>query len=397
MLLTPGASNPDLSVAIVCGSLSRAAGGILPIMQAHARHLLGLGVAVSAFGVADAFSVSDAPSWAPIKPHFFNPSYRGFAYAPKLSEALLTSSVDIVHQHGLWLYPSLATSRWRRRQRLPVVISTQGMLEAWALSNSRVKKVIAGALFEWSNLERASCLHCSKAEVEGVRRFGLKTPIAVIPNGADLPAQGPTCPRPVWLPDDGRRTLLFLGRLHPKKGIRETLDAWTLLRKVSPEVARQWRLVVAGWDDGGHAESLMSHALSLGLVDDVIFPGAVFGDEKAATYAHANAFILASYSEGLPIAVLEAWSHAVPVFMTKECNLAESFAARAAIEVITDPRELARELARSLASTDLPLVGQRGRELVRSMFAWDAIVGELLQVYRWIARGAERPACVLVN
>ncbi|MEO0793173.1 MAG: glycosyltransferase, partial [Pseudomonadota bacterium] len=149
----------DLSVAIVCGSLSRAAGGILPIMQAHARELANQGVKVAAFGAADAFSESDAASWAPISPHFFLPQLRGFAYAPDLGRAITDAPVDIVHQHGLWMYPSLATSRWRRRHRRPVVISTQGMLEPWALSNSWAKKKIAAALFERDNLTAAACLH----------------------------------------------------------------------------------------------------------------------------------------------------------------------------------------------------------------------------------------------
>lgn len=386
----------DLSVAIVCGSLSRAAGGIFPIIQAHTRELASLGVSVRALGVTDAFSEADAASWGPVVPQLYNPQYRGFAYSPELSRAMLSAPVDIIHQHGLWLYPSIATSRWRRRCQRPVVISTQGMLEPWALSNSKAKKFVAGLLFERNNLSQASCLHCSQAEVEGLRRFGLKNPIAVLPNGTDLPDLSLAQTRPSWLPDDGRRTLLFLGRVHPKKGIRETLEAWALLRACSPEIAQQWRLVIAGWDDGGHKEPLVSQARNLGIADDVLFAGPVFGEEKEALLSHADAFILASYSEGLPMAVLEAWSHALPVFMTRECNLMEGFSAGAAVEVTTDPAKLASTLKRSLESRELPSIGMRGRQLAEQKFSWDAMVRELLDVYLWLTRGADRPACVLV-
>jgi poly(glycerol-phosphate) alpha-glucosyltransferase len=270
------------------------------------------------------------------------------------------------------------------------------MLEPWALGHSWPKKVLAGALFERNNLRQASCLHCSQAEVEGVRRLGLKNPIAILPNGADLPALNTVLPRPDWLPDDGRRTLLFLGRLHPKKGIRETLDAWGQVKAMTPNVGRDWRLVIVGWDDGGHADALIAHAHAQGLGDDVIFPGPIFGDQKEAVLAHSDAFILASYSEGLPIAVLEAWSHALPVFMTRECNLAEGFAAGAAVEVTTDPAVLAIAFAQLLNSDDLELIGQRGRELIERQFSWEAIVRELHAVYRWLSRGAEKPACVVM-
>lgn len=386
----------SLSVAIVCASLSRAAGGIFPIMQAHARQLTKLGVGVHAFGVTDEFSATDSATWDPISASYFNALYRSFAYAPELGRAMLAAPVDIVHQHGVWLYPSLATARWRNQRKRPVVISTHGMLETWALSNSSAKKKIAGALFERSNLSRASCLHCSQAEVEGVRRFGLRNPIAVLTNGADLPAKQRDQPRPAWLPADGRRTLLFLGRVHPKKGIRETLEAWARMRAISPEVARQWRLVIAGWDDGGHAESLMSLTRTLGLIDDVVFPGPIFGAEKEAAFFHVDAFILASYSEGLPMAVLEAWSHGLPVFITRECNLVEGFSAGAAIEVTTDPADLALVLSDSLASAELCAIGERGRKLVEEKFTWEAVARELLAVYRWLAGDGDRPACVVV-
>lgn len=385
-----------LRVAIVCGSLSRAAGGIFPIMQAHAKHLSMMGIDVSAYGLSDAFSQLDAASWAPITPHFFARQHRGFGYSRQLSRALLASSVDIVHQHGLWLYPSIVTSRWGIRSRRPVVISTQGMLEPWALSNSRLKKQLASAFFERRNLNGAACLHCSEAEVEGIRRFGLKNPIAVLPNGTDLPTWTHDLPRPSWLPCDGRRTLLFLGRLHPKKGIRETLDAWARVKALSLGVARQWRLVIAGWDDGGHAEALISHSRALGLDGDVIFSGPLYGAEKNSAMAHADAFILASHSEGLPMAVLEAWSHALPVFMTRECNLSEGFTVGAAIEVTTDPVELSSTLMRSLCAADMALIGERGKALVVRRFTWEAIVRELFGVYKWLAIGGVRPACVVM-
>jgi glycosyltransferase involved in cell wall biosynthesis len=228
-----------------------------------------------------------------------------------------------------------------------------------------------------------------------VRAFGAKAPIAVIPNGVQLPeAGGDHKLRLSWLPDDGRRTLLYVGRLHPKKGLMETLDGWSIVTDRCPELAARWRLVIAGWDDGNHAESLVTHARSLGL-SDVMFPGPVFGEEKDSLYAHADAFILASYSEGSPMAVLEAWAHNLPVFMTRGCNLPEGFAEGAAIEITTDPQDIAKTLFSYLGTSDLAEIGKRGHALVQKRFSWPTIAKDLQAVYAWLAGRGQRPECVM--
>lgn len=387
---------PRFSVGIVCASVSRQAGGILPIMQAHARELSRRGVEVAVHGIADDQFEAERASWTPAQLHVHHPRWKLFAYAPALGCALSDASHDLLHQHGLWLYPSIAVSRWRLRTGRPVVVSTQGMLEPWALANAGRKKSVAARLFERANLEGAACIHCSEVEVAGVRAFGLTNPIAVIPNGADLPAARGPCDRPLWLPEDGRRTLLFLGRLHPKKGIRETLDAWAILGRRHPAMAKSWRLVIAGWDDCGHAVDCLAHARAVGL-DDVLFPGPLFGEAKEAALAHADAFILASYSEGLPMAVLEAWAHALPVFMTRGCNLPDGFAMGAAIEISTEPAEIAGVLAYSLARGNLRAIGARGRELVANQFSWPQIATDLHAVYAWLACRGPRPNCILLD
>jgi glycosyltransferase involved in cell wall biosynthesis len=396
MTLGCAISWPPLSVGIVCASATRQAGGIFPVMQAHAKQLTALGIDVTMHCVEDEMTETDRPSWNPVPLQAYPASLKGFALAPRLTAALLEADYDILHQHGLWLYPSIAVSRRRRRTGRPVVISTHGMLEPWALANAKARKQVAGWLFERANLAGAACIQCPPSEVAGIRSFGLRNPIAVIAHGADMPDTQTELARPSWLPDDGRRTLLFLGRLHPKKGIRETLDAWALLSAWRREVTDAWRLAFVGWDDRGNADAFVAHARSLGL-DGVIFPGPVYGEDKKAAYAHADAFILASHSEGLPMAVLEAWSYGLPVFMTRECNLIEGFLSGAAIEVATDPTALARVLLERLSGPDLSAIGRRGSELVRARFSWSAIGRQLSAVYRWLAQQGPCPECVRLD
>lgn len=382
----PAESCRPLKVAIVSTSLSRAAGGILPIMQNHAIELRRRGLEVSVHGVADEFSRVDASGWGDVPLHLVRS--RGparLAYAPGLERSIGTANPDIVHQHGIWQYTSASVRRWRRRTGRPVVISVQGMLEPWAIDRGRTKKRIIGALFERDNLTRAAAVHSSRSEVAGVRAYVPDTPVAVLPNGARVP-DGPEPQRPSFLPDDGRQTLLFLGRLHPKKGLAETLQAWDNLKRMAPAVAAAWRLVIAGWDEGGHAEALAGKAGALGLAGDVIFPGPLFGADKSGVLRHADAFILASYSEGFPMAIMEAFANGLPVFMTQECNIPEAFDAGAAIEITTDPKLLAEVLARELErpSQDLAGIGQLGIDLVAEHFSWETIAGDLDELYRFL-------------
>lgn len=363
-------------------------------MQQHAIELTNLGVDVAAYGADSPHLLEDAKDWRGV-PIYAHKAFLGpFSFMPKLSESLMAFNAQIVHQHGVWQYPSIVASKWRRQTQRPVVISTQGMLEPWALSNSPIKKKLSEVVFERRNLEKASVIHCSRSEVLGVRSFGLKNPIAVLPNGADLTNSKRVWPRPSTFQTDDRKTLLFLGRIHPKKGISETLQAFARLKILSPNIACRWRIVFAGWDDGGHLHGFRNEASALGLDGDVSFPGPIFGDEKAATLASADAFILASYSEGFPMAVLEAWSHGLPVFKTRSCNIPEGFEAGAAIEITTDVDYLAKCFAQHLESPDLQNIGDAGRRLVETRFTWPLIAKELLAVYRWLLGDVPQPRCI---
>lgn len=381
--------NRPLSVGIVTPTVSRAGGGIFPIVLAHARELATYGHQVVVHGLDCDPKGIDRSLWEGVALSLHRPG--PFGYAPRLLDDLLAADHDILHQHGLWLYPSVAVSRWRARTERSTVISVQGMLEPWALTNSAWKKRIAAIVFESGNLRNAGAIHCSAGERGGVHRSVPGAPIAVIPNGTDLPSLAALRKARVSSAN-GKKTLLFMGRLHPKKGIAELIEAYSLLQRTEPTLSSRWHLVIAGWDDGGYAQGFQELARNLGLdSDDVTFPGPRFGKDKSALLASADAFVLPSYSEGFPMAVLEAWAHGLPVLMTQECNIPEGFAAGAAIQIGCRPRTLVAELARALARDDLPAIGSAGRALVESRFAWPSVVADLTQVYGWLVRGDQKP------
>ena len=382
------------NVVILTPSLSRNAGGLFDAVRRNAIELNRQGLHAKVLAPADEFTELDRPSWRPVEAEalpFAGPSKFGFS--PAIQRRITALNPDVIHQHGLWTYSSCISLRRRRG----VVISPHGMLDSWALKCSSVRKNVAGYLFENANLNGAACLHALNTQEEAsIRDFGLKRPIAIIPNGADLPTteEISAAKRPSWLPEDGRRTLLFLGRIHPKKGIMELLRAWAIFKVRSPSLAATWRVVIAGWDDGGHLPQLCKTVENLGLQEDVLFPGPVYNGDKHALLAHVNAFVLPSYSEGLPMAVLEAWSYSLPVLMTDQCNLSFAFRSGAAIEISTQPSKLAAEIEAVLGHSSIGKFGAQGRSLVQREYTWAFISAMYLELYNWIAGHVEVPEFV---
>lgn len=293
-----------MKIAFVLSSISRANGGVSESVRRLAQSLQAAdSTAVSVLGLQDAFTDQDLPAWQPLTPQCVPVcGPRAVGYAPALLPALAAADPEVTHTAGLWMYPSFANHCWARQAHRPYLISPHGMLDAWALRNSAWKKNLAARLFERSHLEGAACLHALCAsEAESIRAYGLKNPICVLPNGVDLPGAQTHQP-PVWAGrfPAHRRVLLFLGRLHPKKGLMNLLQAWTAVP------AGSWQIVVAGWDQGGHQQELQSFVHAHGLGDAVTFVGPLHGAAKADAFAAAHGFILPSFSEGLPMTVLEA-------------------------------------------------------------------------------------------
>ena len=380
-----------MKTVCVMDSVSRANGGIFEAERKLQQSLLAHGgVEIDVLGLHDAHTDADRVAWLPLEPVTLPVAGpRAFGYAREFSAALDRLNPDLAYSVGLWKAPSLEVLRWARRTGRPYLVAPHGMLDPWAVRNSGLKKKVAGWLFQNAQLRGAACLRAlCQSEADSIRAYGLRNPICVIPNGIDLPSDA-SVPRPAFFPAD-KKVLLYLGRLHPKKGLGALLTAWQRGR------AEGWLLAVAGWDQSGHEAELKRQAAALGLGDSVVFPGAQFGAAKEACYRACDAFVLPSLSEGLPMVVLEAWAYGKPVIMTPPCNLPEGFAAEAALGAEPNPESLAAGLGRLfvLAPEELGRMGRNGRELVQRRFAWPRLGAEMASVYAWVLGRGERPSCV---
>ena len=320
------------------------------------------------------------------------PVLRGLRRSAALRTAAFdhARSADLIHTHGLWLMPNIYAGKAAQHAGKPLIVSPRGMLAPAALAFSRHKKALFWRMLQGPAYARAALWHATSAEeADDIRRFGIAAPIALIANGIDLPEQ----PAPH---SDVRkdRTILFLSRLHPKKNLPGLIDAWHRIAADRPD----WRLVIAGPDEGGHRAQLEAQAAQLGAAR-IAFTGPVYGPDKAALIARADLFVLPTQSENFGIAVAELLAAGVPTIVTKGAPWEGLDKHRAGwwIDHGTGPLVSALQAATALPPAERRAMGLRGRAWMARDFGWDRIAGEMAAAYRWVLGQGDRPGCVMTN
>lgn len=379
-----------MRAALVTASLSHRGGGVSAAVEALSGALLQAGCEVRVFGLADAdWTAGERARWRGAEALGLPVAGpRAFGYAPAMLGELLAWRPDFAHSHGLWTHPSRAVLQWARRTGRPYLVSPHGMLDPWALQRARWKKRVVGRLFQDRHLASAAALHAlCLAEAAALERYAPGR-VLLAPNGVAAPPAAASAPAP-W---EGRllageRVMLFLGRLHEKKNLAPLIRAWG---EVPPRERGGWRLAVAGWGQDGHEAELARTAADAGLAGEALFLGPLFADAKDAAFRNASAFVLPSLSEGLPIAVLEAWSYGLPALMSDACNLPEGFQARAALRLGVAPGEMLADLRAFMALDDAAVarLGANARALAAARFRWDAVAAQFIAHYRGVLERA---------
>jgi len=294
-----------------------------------------------------------------------------------------------VHIHGLWEQSTAAAASTARKLGVPYIISAHGMLEPWALANKRLKKMLYAMLIESKNVSHATCLHAlTQAEAMHFVRFGAKSPIAIIPNGVNIPAVKDATLFLRRHPElEGKRLVLFMARLHPKKGLNLLMEAWSSIANEHPDA----HLVVAGPDSEGLRQKLEQYCAEAGLIDRVSFPGMLQGAMKWSALAAAELFVLPSFSEGLSVGVLEAMGMGLPVIVTEPCNMPEVEECRTGWQIKPTAVALKRALREALGNSTSrnAVIGRLGARLVANRFSWNTVARQMSEVYSWMLGGPQ--------
>jgi glycosyltransferase involved in cell wall biosynthesis len=375
----------------VVAGLPAAGGGLAEAVARLAREAARLGHEVtiatvagqdeplaSAAGEAEAAGVRierHEPS-APRAIYFSRDMLRGLAP--------LAARADVLHVHSNWTFPVWLGCQAAIAAGRPLVISPHGCLDPVRLAHSAWKKRLVGA-FDRRYLRQADVIHAtSEAERGWIERYvGGRPRIEVIPIGVDLPALRETAN-----PAARTRTVLFLGRLHPLKGLDLLLDAWPIaMRALGPDA--RWALVIAGPDEQGTWAGLERQAQGLGL-GNVRFAGPLYGAEKDRAIANADLFVLPSRSENFGIVVAEALAAGVPVITTKGTPWQEIHGS-CGWWVDADAPAIAAALAAAmrLGDAERAAMGALGRALVEAKYQWASVGQAMAELYASVQAQAD--------
>lgn len=379
-----------MKILVFTYGVTRKAGGVCDAVRDLFTNDEFGGQSVQIMSFEDEFVEEDLVKWGHIPVKLFKPGF--MLSSGDAKRALLNAKTDILHMEALWRCPHLWMSDWKKVQKKPIVCSPHGMLDPYIIhSQGFIKRIVSKCFFQ-NGLEAVDCFHalCHK-ELEDIRLYGLKQPVAIIPNGVNLPPENLKFKK-----QDKRHHLLYLGRLHQKKGVDLLLLAIAQIKEYHPELLKNWIVDLVGWDHENCKAVLENLVQKYNLKDYVVFHGGLFGEEKQRMYATADAYILPSHGEGLPMTVLEAWSWKLPVIMTPQCHIPEGFGASAAIRIEDNAESTKNGIIKflSMGEDERIAMGNNGFKLVSEHFTWSASARKMIQLYKWLLGQAERPSFV---
>lgn len=382
-----------MKILLVTATNSHKAGGLFYSVKNLTKGLLRHKINIKLLSYSDECSEKDLPTYKGIPMLFYNvsklPLLNRLGFSCDIDRIIDRFAPDIIHQQGIWMWHSHATCSYKRKHKnTKTIITPRGMLDPWLKRNSPVVKKIVGLWYENSNLRNADCLHAlCLSELESIRQCGLKNPVAVIPNGTTIPNwERPTLTKT-------KKTILYLSRLDPKKGVDIMISSLGIINKNNPSLLQNWRFLIGGWGEESYISQLKGLSTRNGLDCIIEFIGSKYGDEKEELLKSVDAFILPSHSEGLPMAVLEAWAYQLPVIMTEYCNIPEGFSSNSAVRIDVDAEKMAGQLSYflSLSNDDMNLLGRNGFELVKTNFDWDVIAQKVICLYEWLLDKGPKP------
>jgi glycosyltransferase involved in cell wall biosynthesis len=257
-----------------------------------------------------------------------------------------------------------------------------------ALDFSRMRKRALWQVLQGPLIRRAACIHAtSDQEYQEMREFGLKNPIAIIPNGIELPEA--QC-RPAETAEVDR-VVLSLGRIHPKKGLDRLVRSWARVEVGHP----RWRLRIVGPDERDHAGELRALVKQEGLSRVSIEPP-LYDSEKLAAYLEADLFVLPTLNENFAMTVAESLAAGTPVISTKGAPWSglDKIGCGWWIDHGVEPLAAALATAMAMSCESLKAIGAKGRAWMRQDFSWERIAHDMLAVYTWLSHETGPPSTV---
>lgn len=295
------------------------------------------------------------------------------------------NNINLVQLQSIWAPQYHSVAKLCRRLSIPYIITPRGMLEPWSLQQKWFKKKLALMLYQKADLSKAACIHTTAVmEARNVRNIGIKAPIAVIPNGINTE----TYPLRS-ISQKPLQQVLFLSRIHPKKGLDLLIDVWARL----PERLHNWKLLIVGNGEEAYIQSLKDKVSALKLNNSVEIHPPIFGKAKIDMYHNSSLFVLPSYSENFGMVIAEAMCCGVPVITTDTTPWPWLDETGTGWSINLTPDNLLHALTHAM---DLPAetlfdMGQKGSLEVNKRFNYLQVARQTEELYRWILTREHRP------
>ncbi len=393
-----------MKILDVLPSVNPELGGPAEVVRQRGLYLTSLGHVVEVLTLDDSRAAFLQNYPLPI--HALGPSMPGYGYNKQLVPWLRSHAQDFdaVVVEGLWQYPGLGTWRALRRSQVPYYVFAHGMLDPWFKHRYPLKHLKKWLYWPWAEYrvlrDAAATLFTTEQERllarqsfwlysarERVVAFGTTRP----PLEANRVCESFLTRFPQTR---GRRLLLFMGRIHEKKGCDLLVQAFARVAAIDPQL----HLVMAGPDQTGWVPTLQAMAASLGVTERISWAGMLKDDLKWGALYSADAFVLPSHQENFGIAVAEALACGVPVLISNKVNIWQEIQADGAGLVDADTVAGSESLLRrwlELDSGERTRFREQARRTFESRFAMEATANDLLEVIRNTGAAATPEKAVL--
>lgn len=362
------------SLDLACGGPSRS----VPMLV---KGLAELGVDITLMTIRSKDMNTHALEGTSAKLKVLEPSFSKKEIARYLKE----EKFELIQIQSMWDLPYHKVMVEARRLGVPYVVTPRGMLEPWSLSQKKWKKILAWWLYQRNDVLKSACVFTTaEMEAEHVSELGITTCKSVIPNSIETDAY--RCKASV---DGIKKQVLFLSRLHVKKGIEILIDSW---KRVASDFS-DWQLLVIGNGEAEYIHRLEMKVERLGLKDSIKILPQVFGEAKIKVYQESALFCLPSFSENFGMAIAESMSCGTPVITTTNCPwiILNDTKTGWCIDLSVDNLEHALREAMTMSSVDLYAMGQKASKLIYENFDYRSVTLKILRLYEWLLNGGEKP------